>query len=484
VNFGGETPTQGGPVLVNNRLRRSYAPLLVTGLVIASAAMVPVGALAPRVTAPKPVTLLKAHATYKSVTLNWTNPKKGTFSGLVVRRANGTKAPSSSKAGTFIANLGAAKNSVVDTKVAASTSYSYAVFAYKGSAISKGDSIKVTTSVKPLSGINVFANTGGYGFNYPTDVAFDGSHLWVTNYNNNTVTEMNSSNGSFVRTLANTPSTPFLFDRPQAILYADAMIWVVNPPTSVSSSYNGCIDEINPSTGALVKVLGTAKYTGDPVFNYPEGLVAVGSDIWVVNSQPNSSGSLTEFVASTGVQVSNVSGTQYLFDQPGAIVATGTKLWVLSSNADLVTEVNATNGSFVQTLSGGSYGFALPTAMASNGTDVWVTNQAGLSGNSVTEFSASTGDWIQTLSGGSYGFNHPGSITVANGHVYVGNIGVINATNGTTVTEFSASSGTWIQTLSGSSTYQFDVPNDFAFDGTNLWVTNQYGQSVTEFSAS
>ena len=31
---------------------------------------------------------------------------------------------------------------------------------------------------------------GSYGFNYPRGVAFDGSHIWVTNYNGSSVTEV------------------------------------------------------------------------------------------------------------------------------------------------------------------------------------------------------------------------------------------------------------------------------------------------------
>ncbi len=458
--------------------------LLGVGLVIASTVATPLGALGTHVVAPKPVTGLKVSSTYKSVTLSWTNPKKGSFSGEVVRRATGTKAPTSSKSGTLVASLGATKNTVVDTKVSANTTYSYSVFSFKGTAYAKAASIKATTPVKPLSGINVFSNSSGYGFNYPTDIAYDGTHLWVTNIYGDSVTEMNRSNGSFVRTLVNTPSTPYAFKRPQAVLYADGMIWVVNPPSNNAVTYNGCVDEINPATGALVRVLGTGTYTGDPVFNYPEAIVAVGADIWVVNSQPNGSGSLTEFVASTGVQVNTFSGNQYLFDQPQAMVATGTKLWIVSPNSNSVTEVNATNGAFVQSLSGGSYGFSLPSSIATNGTNVWVANMSGLSGNSVTEFSASNGAWIQTLSGGSYGFNHPDAIAVANGHIYVGNGGIINSSNGTTVTELSASNGAWIQTLSDTSTYKFDVPSSFVYDGNGIWVTNQYGLTVTEFPAT
>ncbi len=41
-----------------------------------------------------------------------------------------------------------------------------------------------------------------YGFNAPNRAAADGTHIWVTNPPGNSVTELNASDGSPVRVLA------------------------------------------------------------------------------------------------------------------------------------------------------------------------------------------------------------------------------------------------------------------------------------------
>ena len=51
------------------------------------------------------------------------------------------------------------------------------------------------------------------------------------------------------------------------------------------------------------------------------------------------------------------------------------------------------------------------------------------------------------------------------------------------MTELNASDGSWVQTLAGGS-YGFQDPLGIAFDGTDLWVTNYIGSSVTEIDAS
>jgi hypothetical protein len=43
---------------------------------------------------------------------------------------------------------------------------------------------------------------GSYGFNDPNAIAFDGTHLWVTNDLGSSVTELNASDGSWVRTVS------------------------------------------------------------------------------------------------------------------------------------------------------------------------------------------------------------------------------------------------------------------------------------------
>ena len=51
--------------------------------------------------------------------------------------------------------------------------------------------------------------------NFPTDVYSDGTHVWVDNQADNTVTELNASDGAFVRTIGGFASflTGIVLDR-------------------------------------------------------------------------------------------------------------------------------------------------------------------------------------------------------------------------------------------------------------------------------
>ena len=84
---------------------------------------------------------------------------------------------------------------------------------------------------------------------------------------------------------------------------------------------------------------------------------------------------------------------------------------------------------------------------------------------------------MRTLSGASYGFGSPLGIAFDGSHLWVTN------DVGNSVTEFNKSDGSWVRTASGGS-YGFNSPIGIAFDGSHLWVTNAFGNSVTEFNAN
>jgi YVTN family beta-propeller protein len=168
---------------------------------------------------------------------------------------------------------------------------------------------------------------GSYGFNSPAGVAFDGSHIWVTNATGASVTELNASTGAWIRTLA----TPF---------------------------------------------------GGTYAFSVPEGIAFDGSHLWVANEAGSS---VTELNASDGSWVRTLSGGSYAFNDPEGVAFDGGHLWVTSGNSNSVTEINASTGSWIRTVSGGSYAFGYPYGVAFDGSHVWVTN---VNGNSVTQVPA------------------------------------------------------------------------------------------------
>ena len=79
---------------------------------------------------PGPVTNVTTTSANTAVHLSWTNPSDGDFTGVTIRRAAGTVAPSSPSAGTAVAEVTKPGTSFDDTTVAAGQVYSYALFAH------------------------------------------------------------------------------------------------------------------------------------------------------------------------------------------------------------------------------------------------------------------------------------------------------------------------------------------------------------------
>jgi DNA-binding beta-propeller fold protein YncE len=66
---------------------------------------------------------------------------------------------------------------------------------------------------------------GSYAFNVPYGEAFDGSHIWVTNYLGSSVTELNASDGSWIRTLS---GGSYGFNAPFGMAFDGSHMWVTN----------------------------------------------------------------------------------------------------------------------------------------------------------------------------------------------------------------------------------------------------------------
>jgi hypothetical protein len=81
------------------------------------------------------------------------------------------------------------------------------------------------TQVAELNWYGANFTGGAYGFNEPYGVAFDGSHIWVTNSNGNSVTELNASDGSLVQTLS---GGSYGFNGPEGVAFDGSHIWVTN----------------------------------------------------------------------------------------------------------------------------------------------------------------------------------------------------------------------------------------------------------------
>jgi hypothetical protein len=104
-----------------------------------------------------PVSGVKAgKVTATEVTLTWSDPSGSGFSGVMIRRSEGAKAPASTTAGTLVADTGPGVKTYANTGLTPGTEYGYALFAHDGSGYSAAATIIVTTgkpSAVDVSGV-------------------------------------------------------------------------------------------------------------------------------------------------------------------------------------------------------------------------------------------------------------------------------------------------------------------------------------------
>jgi hypothetical protein len=153
------------------------------------------------------------------------------------------------------------------------------------------------------------------------------------------------------------------------------------------------VTELNTSDGSWVRTLSGGSYG----FSCPNSIAFDGSHLWVPNTNncpyyASSSFSLTELNASDGSWVQTISGETFSFYEPSSVAYEGGHVWVTNcgANKESVTELNASDGSWMRTLSSAPYGFGCDTwnawkAIAFDGSHIWVANPLE---NSVTEVSA------------------------------------------------------------------------------------------------
>jgi DNA-binding beta-propeller fold protein YncE len=300
---------------------------------------------------------------------------------------------------------------------------------------------------------------GGDDPDQPDAIADDGTHVWVANLASNTVTELNTSDGSVVQVLS---AKDYGFDAPRAIAVAGAHVWVANADSST-------VTELNASDGSLVQIVPSKYFAG------PDAIAVSGYDVWITNDGGNGGASVTELNALTGQPVHQPFGNaSYHFNQPDAIALDGVHVWVASFCANAVTEMNASDGSVVQVLSG--RGFDRPRAIAVAGSHVWVANS---SSSTVTELNARDGSLVQIVP--SQYFAGPDAIAVSGT-----NIGVVNggSIGGASLTELNAQTGSLVRAPIDGSAYQFDLPWALAVDGVHAWIANSGSSTVTEINIS
>jgi hypothetical protein len=293
-----------------------------------------------------------------------------------------------------------------------------------------------------------------YDFDAPTSAALVGTDLFVTNSGNNSVTEINASDGSYVATIS---GKRFGFDAPAAIVAVGHDLFVAN-------SANNSVTEFKAPGHKHVRTIRGAGYG----FSDPIALAPYADSLFVLNG----AGSITEVAIKTGALVGTASGAVFSFDAPTGLAVADGRVFVANPAADSVTVLNADTRAFVALLSGPTFAFSTPTGVAFDGSDVWVTNQ---SGGSVTEFSPTTLEEVNVLVSGNLPMVGP--ITFGDGYVFT--LSPPGWSPMVSQITPSPAAVNWMM-CNTNGPYLFNNPQALVVVGTDLWVVNEGGNSLTE----
>jgi len=298
--------------------------------------------------------------------------------------------------------------------------------------------------------------SAGYGLNAPTAAAVVGSDLFVANEAGNSVSVLNASTGAHLATIA---GPRFAFNRPTSIIALGRDLFVANGAAD-------SVTEIDGRTRSLVRTIAGAQYQlSDPI-----ALAAERGHLYVLSSR----GVVTAIKTASGDLAGVASGTRFGFKEPKGIAVRGDNLFVTNSRANSITQIDDRTMTLARIIRGSAYGFRRPIGAAINGKDLWVTNEAG---DSVTEISTTTGAPVRVVVDHT-NLPTPGPITVGDGYVFT----VSPPGNSPMVTQVMASGAVPWMMCNTNGPYLFNNPQAAVVSGSNLWVVNKTGSSLTEMN--
>jgi YVTN family beta-propeller protein len=287
----------------------------------------------------------------------------------------------------------------------------------------------------------------------PDSVSSDGTHVWVANNLDDTVSEIEASSGTVVNTIPIPLGAVGEMEVSAGSVSSDGThAWVTSSGITCNGSCQesdmvvAAVTEIDASTGTVVNTI--------PVSAGAAAVSSDGTHVWVTSD--GAPGTVSEIDASTGTMVNTIT----VGNEPDAVSSDGTHVWVANYADGTVSEIDASTGTVVNTIPVGGR----PDSVSSDGTHVWVGNTNSQLGahyayGTVSEIDASTGTVVNTIPVG-YGFDGV-SVSSDGTHVWVANEGE------DTVSEIEASSGTVVDTIPVGI-----FPDSVSSDGIHVWVAN------------
>jgi hypothetical protein len=301
------------------------------------------------------------------------------------------------------------------------------------------------------------SNVGTYNFSSPTSAAVAGADMFVANGAGNSVTEVNASTGAFISQIS---GPHYKFQSPSAIEAVHTDLFVAN---AVGNS----VTEFSASNLKHIHVIRKQEYDlADPV-----ALTSSGADLFILNGR----GSITEISTASRKLIGTVSGGAFGFHDPTGFAIADGRIFVANPSSNTVTVINAITRRLVDILSGPSYSFDWPSGVAFDGTNVWVTNPDA---DSVTEILPATLQALNVV----VSSNLPWVVPIVAGDGYVFTVSPPGSSPMVSQIIPSSATVTWMM-CNTNGPYDFNNPEAAVVTGSNLWIVNEGGNSLTEMDA-
>jgi hypothetical protein len=178
-----------------------------------------------------------------------------------------------------------------------------------------------------------------HGFDDPDAITVAGLDLWVANMKGGgSVTEINASTGSVVRTVN---ATADQLSAPDGVAFDGTHVWVTDSATNTLTELHG--------NGQLVQVVTNSSHNGNYGFNVPSVVLFHDKYVYVVSPAPGGAPMITQVAIKTGYSEWMMCNSNYAFQflLPSGLAIDGANLWVANAGNNSLTEMNAETGVLV-----------------------------------------------------------------------------------------------------------------------------------------
>ncbi len=377
-----------------------------------------------------------------------------------------------------------------------------------------------TLAVTTLAGAaGMTGSTDGIGpvarFNYPLGITSDGTNLFVSDSNNDTIRKIEIATG-MVTTLCGSPGKFGSVDGVGSAARFDGPTGIATDGTNlyVTDFVNSTIRKVVIATGAVTTIAGSAGNSGSDDgtgeaarFRSPDGIITDGVNLFVTDTGNSTirkvviaTGTVTTIAGSAGnTGHEDGTGEAARFYRPKGIALNGTILYVADQSNQTIRKID-TATAVVTTLCGsaGNWGkvdgfgtaakFDGPAGITTDGTNLYIADTGNgsirkvvITSTAVTTFAGNPSEGFTDGRGAEARFNRPLGITTDGTRLFVADtwnnaIRMIDISTGAVTTL--AGNGS-MGALDGTGTLaSFDFPHGITTDGKNLYITDQDSSTI------